>query len=163
MTAAAPPTKDLRRFREPFGIWGVVFLVFAGPLNPAAWIMGHPKNTNIILTNYDVMAWIIVMPTTIIALTMLNAFRTRLIFNVATIWNWGGIGFLFGTIAGPIGLLIHDVIQHGIEWHEILPAILAFLGFGFLFGIIPFFAFNIGLPCAIVAIAVGYLCSEPVD
>lgn len=162
--AAAVP--EIREFRTVKGVWAIVFVLFAGPLNPAGWYLGRPDDGYVFLKSPLETFWIVLFPTTVIAAVMARRMWRAQRFTMNDLWLWASLGFAIALFTGPMGLLIADIAVHGLpdmDWREVVPAYFMFIFFGWLFGIIPFFATTIGLPCALVAMMLAYACTKPVD
>ncbi len=158
-TPAAPKLRQLRA--NPL-VWSAVFLVFAGPLNPAAWLVWVLVDGTISRGDFALLAWTVLMPSTVVALVVLASIWWRQYFRELYLWRFALIGLFWGILAGPLGVLLgsNDAYTSLIE---MINAYFIFLIFGTIFLIIPFFAVVFGLPCMFAVVAVGFLCSEPVD
>ncbi|MGJ8612491.1 MAG: hypothetical protein ACSHWY_15420 [Octadecabacter sp.] len=163
MPAIMPAHPKLRQLRTAPWVWSLIFLVLAGPLNPAAWFVGLLFDRNFFYADLGMASVIVLIPSTVVALVVLGNIWRRKVFNDADLWRAGFWGLVLGIFAGPFGISLMGVVDGQISLVELLEFYFTVLLFGTLFPVIPFFAIVFGIPCMLATVALGYLCSEPID
>lgn len=167
------PIEDpIRNFRGPNWLWYLGLFVVAGPLNPAIWILTAvlPEVFKIGSTEHISKDILLggVAPATILSIVLtVRLARTNYITS-SKIWAVGMQAWILAVISAPIIVALtlglgNDFESVGDLWATFKGALLFVLFFGILLGVIPIYAIGLGLPCMIVAIAMAYLCTEPVN
>lgn len=141
-------------------------MIFAGPLNVAGWFFGWPQDDNIFISDVTTMVFIVLMPATVVATTILIKMRKRPTIPMAGVVGAAFIGLLLAALSGPLFLGLSEIYAapnavdgpKGVS--EFFAAVFGMTFLGLLFGIVPFFTVTVGLPCMIVAVAVAHLCTE---
>ena len=153
----------LRRQRSPSWVWSIPFILLAGPLNIAGWYLGWPDPENIFLKNTSALGFIVLTPCTVIAIYIQLKIWLTVSFDVYKLMSGAVEGWLIAVFVGPFSYLFIEILSGDLSWLELPKMYITMLIFGTLFGVIPFFAFFIGLPCAVIAFLLAYLCTKPVD
>ena len=109
------------------------------------------------------LAIIVLIPSTAMAIYIQQRLQNKTIFHFEDLVFWAMTGWGIAVFLGPLSLSISLVYSGDISWIELPKWFFAVLFLGTIFGVIPFFAFCIGLPCTVVALLLAYLCTKSVD
>ena len=136
-------------------------MVFAGPLNPAAWTIVGPSPTSFFNLALTTMVWTIILPLTLAALVIQDRLWRDPVFEASIIGQSAVLAWLVAVLCAPVGLVLSQVVDGTFSWAD-GPVVIVFgYYFGIYFGVIQFFSVTIGLPCTVAAVAVAYLCTTP--
>lgn len=141
----------------------MLFILFAGPFNAVGWAFGWPSGGVSILTHAQINAFVILLPCTVLAMVMQDRMWRTGAFDTVQVFICTAIGLAIATLTGPLFFSGGAMLSGKITPDLFLTVLVASYGWGFWFGIVKAFALMVGVPCALWAVLVAYMCSSLVD
>lgn len=162
----------MREMRSPTTRWAIVLFALAGPTNPAAWALGVSAFDDLMIadfggvefggTEFGMFLATILLPCIVMAARLLSQLYTSRFTLFGLLRKTMG-AWLLAAVTAPICVSVVLLFSLGGDDSiaNLIVAATAIYVFGTFYGIIPYFALIVGLPCALMAFAASVLVTEP--